>query len=460
MINRINRQNILFSRKKITSSFIVNATYTLDDSIINNPERGLYRLTTTGSTSSIGVYNQLSSGTLNGYRTSESLTVIQRQFFLWDFIDGSAITSTYSTKMQTDFNTIRTAGFKVIVRFTYSSLTVTGMYQPTKSQILTHITQLAPVVNANKDIIVSIQAGFIGRYGEWYYTEGPEDSNPAGSPDFGTESDITITQFNNRREVVDAMLSQFDSSIPLQVRTVPTKQTLYPSGNSRIGIYNDSFLNYYGDSGTFTVDGEAGTPSSTEIAIFQTSSLTAPISGETNGTNSAVPTRTDGPNAVIELDYYNWSLINKTYHPTIIASWTASGHFDTIAKNIGYRFQLNSSIFTKTGTNMNVVINLTNIGYANSFKNRDAYIVFKNNSTSATYSYQITTNVNTWYSNVILNQTFSISSLAIGTYSSYIWLPDNDPTLSTRPEYSIRFSNTGTWDSLTGYNNLNQSFTK
>jgi hypothetical protein len=451
MINRINRQNILFSRRKITSSFIVNATYTLDDSIITNPERGLYRLTTTGTTYSVGVYNVLSQSTLNGYRTNESLTVIQRQFFLWDFIDGSTITTTYLNNLQTDFNRIRIAGLKVITRFTYSSLT-NSVYQPTKSQILAHIAQLAPVVNANKDIIVSIQAGFIGQYGEWYYT---------GSSEFGDSTSIgtNATQSNNRKDVLDYMLSQFDIDIPLQVRTVSIKQTLAP-GNSRIGFVNDSFLNSFGDSGTFTADSAGATPSLTEIGIFQNASFNAPISGETNGVNSVVPSRTDGPNAVIELDYYNWSLINKTFHPTVIAGWTASGHFDTITKNIGYRFQLNSSTFTKTGTNMNVVINLTNIGYANSFKSRDAYIVFKNNSTSATYSYQITTDVNTWYSNVILNQTFSISSLASGTYSSYIWLPDNDPTLSTRPEYSIRFSNTGTWDSLTGYNNLNQTFVK
>jgi hypothetical protein len=457
MINRINRQNILFSRKKITSSFIVNATYTLDDSIIANPERGFYEYTSTGEN---GGYSLLTQSTLAGYRTNDNVTVIQRQFFLKDFITGIPITTTYLDNIQTDFNRIRNAGLKVIARFTYSSPEVAGLYQPTKAQILAHIDQLKPVVNANKDVIVSIQAGFIGRYGEWYYTGGTEGSDTDGSPEFGDKSNIDTTQLANRREVVDYMLSEFDTSIPLQVRTIPTKQTLYPGGNSRIGIYNDSFLNTWGDSGTFTADSAGATPSLAEISIFQIASLTAPISGETNGTNSVTLSRTDGPNAKIELDFYNWSLVNRDYFPFIIASWTASGDYNIIARDLGYRFQLNSSTFTKTGTNMNVLINLTNIGYANSFKSRSAYIVFKNNSTSATYSYPITTDVNTWYSNVILNQTFSISSLASGTYSSYIWLPDNNPTLSTRPEYSIRFSNTGTWDSLTGYNNLNQSFTK
>jgi len=451
MINRLNFQNILNNSKRITSSFIRNVTYTLDDNIITNPERGLYRLTTTGTTYSIGVYNLLSQSTLNGYRINENLTVIQRQFFLWDFIDGSPITSTYLNNLQTDFSRIRNAGLKVIVRFTYSSLT-NSIYQPTKAQILTHIEQLAPIINSNKDVIISVQAGFIGQYGEWYYT---------GSSEFGdaTSTGSNSTQINNRKDVLDYIISQFDISIPLQVRTVSIKEILYPSGNSRIGFYNDAFLNDYGDQGTFDVSGAGDTPNSTQINIFQNASFNAPISGETNGLNSVVPSRTNGSNAILELDYYNWSLINKTYEPDVIAGWIASGHFDTITKNIGYRFQLNSSTFTKTGNNINIIINLTNIGYANPFKSRNAYIIFKNNSTLTTYQYQIATDVNTWYSNVILNQTFDISSLTTGTYSSYIWLPDNDSTLSTRPEYSIRFSNIETWDLLTGYNNLNQVFT-
>jgi hypothetical protein len=440
-------------------------TYSLDNSIIANPERGFYEYTSTGSS---GGYNLLTQNTITEYRTNDNVTVIQRQFFLRDFITGIPITSTYLTNMQTDFNRIRGAGIKVMARFTYSSslLTATssteGMYQPTKAQILEHITQLEPVVNANKDVIVSIQAGFIGRYGEWYYTQGDENlvPGPTGSPDFGTKSTINATQSNNRKEVLDYMLSQFDTSIPLQVRTVPIKETFYPSGNSRIGIYNDSFLNTYGDSGTFTVSGVGGTPSLAEISIFQIASLTAPISGETNGTNSVTLSRTDGPNAKIELDFYNWSLINRDYFPAIISSWTASGDFDIIAKDLGYRFQLNSTKFSRNGNNLNIIIDISNRGYANSFKSRSAYIVFKNNSTSATHSYQIITDVNSWYSNVILNQTFDISSLPSGSYNSYIWLPDNNVTLSSRSEYSIRFSNTGTWDSITGYNNLNQTFIK
>jgi surface protein len=426
-------------------------TYTLDDTIINNPERGFYQYTSTGSAET--VYNLLDQTDLTNYRVIDGLTVIQRQFFLFLFIDGSTISPSYLANMQTDFNRIRAAGLKVMARFTYTSKTAT-VYQPTKTQILDHIAQLAPVVNANKDVIVSIQAGFIGQYGEWYTT---------GSSEFGSLNYNlwTTTQLANRKEIVDAMLSQFDASILLQLRTVFYKEALYPSGNARIGFVNDAFLNIDGDQGTFNVN-EPNTPNATQTGVFQTASLTAPITGEANKPDDLLNpgTRILGPNAVIELDKYNWSLINKGYYLPIIDDWITSGHFNTIAKNIGYRFLLNSSKFTVAGSNITVVINLTNIGYANSFRNRTAYIVFKNTSTSALFSNALTSNVNTWYSNVDINQTFSISLLPSGTYNSYLHIPDPSPTISSNPLYAIRLSNTGVWDPITGYNNLNQTFTK
>lgn len=422
--------------------------YTFDNSIISNPERGFSVLTTTGTS---GGYNLLTPSELTGYR-AENITTIQRQFFLLPFIDGTPITQTYLDNMQTDFNRIRTAGLKVLARFTYTSLTAT-VYQPTKAQIISHIGQLTSVINANKDIISSIQVGFIGRYGEWFYT---------GSSEFG-DGDYNLwteTQLDNRKEVLDSVLTQFDSSIPIQLRTVFYKQMLYPLGNSRIGFYNDAFLNNYGDKGTFNVSSAGGTPNSTQIEIFQTASSNSPITGESNGLNVTDSYRTDGWNAIIELNDYNWSLINKSWHPDVIASWISSGDYDTISKNLGYRFVLNSSAFSRNGNTLNVNLNISNVGYANSFRSRNAYIVFKNVSSGTTYQFQITTDVNTWNDTFILNEFFDISSLPSGTYNSYLHIPDPNPSISSNPLYSIRLSNTGIWEEATGYNNLNQTFTK
>ena len=413
-----------------------NVSYLPSNLVINNPEIGFYHYTSTGSS---GGYNLLNQSTLTGYRTNENITVIQRQFFLKPFITGTPITSTYLTNMQTDFNTIRASGAKVIVRFTYTSSSAT-VYQPTKAKILAHIAQLAPVINANKDVIVSIQAGFIGKYGEWYYT---------GSSQFGDGNFtvLTTTQWNNRKEVMDRMISSFDSSIPLQVRYVFAKQKMY--GNTfigRIGFYNDSFLGTYGDSGTFVVSSSLGTPSSADVTYWQTNTVNNPVSGESNMLNSP---RTDCPNAILELNKFNWSLINKDYFPTVISNWQTAGCFSEIQKKLGYRYELLDSNIT----NNVLTVNIKNTGWANVFKTRKVFLIFQN-TLGTEYKFEVSS-PNQWLEGT--TKTISVPlnyNLPIGTYKLYLYIPDPN---STNVNYAIQFANINTWIPTKGYNDLFQT---
>jgi hypothetical protein len=414
-----------------------NVTYTSTSNIIPNPEKGFYRYTTTGSS---GGYNLLTQSTIAGYRTNENITVIQRQFFLRDFITGTPITSTYLKNMQTDFNRIRAAGAKVVVRFSYTANSST-VYQPTKAQILAHIRQLAPVINRNKDVIVCVQAGFIGRWGEWYYT---------GSTEFGDAYPVSTTQWSNRKQVLDEMLLRFSSDILVQVRYVEAKQIMY--GNTfvgRIGFYNDSFLGTWGDSGTFSVSSVNATPSTSQVSYWQTQTVNLPVIGETNMVNSP---RTDCSNALVELNRYNWSLINKDYFTTVISNWQTNGCFSTIQKSIGYDFRLNISNIN----NGILTINIGNYGYANLFKDRRAFLVCKNTTTNVNYSFLIDSNFKnctTTSYNIVTNLT--TLGLPTGTYKLYLNLPD--PLISNKL-YSIQTSNLNTW-TTEGFNDLQQTYT-
>jgi hypothetical protein len=414
-----------------------NVTYASTSNIIPNPEKGFYRYTTTGSS---GGYNLLTQSTIAGYRTNENITVIQRQFFLRDFITGTPITSTYLNNMKTDFNRIRAAGAKVVVRFSYTANSST-VYQPTKAQILAHIRQLAPVINRNKDVIVCVQAGFIGRWGEWYYT---------GSTEFGDAYPVSTTQWSNRKQVLDEMLLRFSSDILVQVRYVEAKQIMY--GNTfvgRIGFYNDSFLGTWGDSGTFSVSSVNATPSTSQVSYWQTQTVNLPVIGETNMVNSP---RTDCSNALVELNRYNWSLINKDYFPTVISNWQTNGCFSTIQKSIGYDFRLNISNIN----NGILTINIGNYGYANLFKDRRAFLVCKNTTTNVNYSFLIDSNFKnctTTSYNIVTNLT--TLGLPTGTYKLYLNLPD--PLISNKL-YSIQTSNLNTW-TTEGFNDLQQTYT-
>ena len=129
---------------------------------VNNPERGFYVHTETFSTS----YTSLDYYTLSTFR-SQNITLVLRNFYLMSFIKSS-ISSNYLSSMQADFDTVRKAGLKCIVRFAYSNDNIeTITWDATLSQILAHINQIAPILNSNIDVIAVVQTGFIGSWGEW-----------------------------------------------------------------------------------------------------------------------------------------------------------------------------------------------------------------------------------------------------------------------------------------------------
>ena len=416
-------------------------TYQADNSVISNPEKGFYHYTSTGTS---GGYNLLSQTTLEGYRTNENITVIQRIFFLRDFISGIPISTTYLSNMATDFSIIRRAGAKVIVRFTYTSSSSYTVFQPTKTQILFHMKQLVNVLNINKDVIVSIQLGFIGKYGEWYYT---------GSTEFG-DGNFTIlsnTQWNNRKEIVDYAINNFPGEIPLQLRYIYAKQRMY--GNTyigKIGFYNDSFLGTWGDSGTFIVSSSTAAPSPADITYWQNNTVNNPVTGETNMVNAP---RTDCTNAILEMNRYNWSLINKDYLTTNITNWQTNGCFTTMQRNLGYNFRLNNANIT----NGILTVNIGNYGYANLFKERRAFLICKNTTTNVNYTYLFDlfpTNIITESHNMSVNLTYL--GIPAGQYKLFLNLPDS--RLSNNPKYSIRCSNLNTWTSE-GFNDLLLTYT-
>ena len=433
--------------------------YTASDNIIANPERGLQKYSiTAGNYSTTNGANNLSVSTLNGWKNSTDKVTVVYRYFMLDAFMNSNINSTYLNNIQVDFNNIRTAGLKVIVRFAYSNAEGIVAQQPSKSQILTHISQLSPILNTNKDVIFSLQAGFIGTWGEWYYTN---------SAEFGTSGVISTAQWANRKEIVDSMLASTPVEIPVQVRYVGIKTKMYGTkqlkaetayqntANARVGFFNDAFLNNYGDMGTYS-SGKCDNPVGTsEYNYLSNETKYLPMTGETNGLNTCDNGfRTTGANAIYEMGLTNWTTLNRDYHSGF---WNQinTNDYNKILKNLGYRFILNSSSVTPNDSNFDLTLKITNVGFARPFKQRNVYLVLKNTATNAVTTHLINTDIRTWETSISITQNFYSS--APGTFQLYLWLPDKEPSLSANSDYSIQFANTGTWDSATGYNNLLQT---
>ena len=440
-----------------------NVTYASSTENIANPERGLQKYSK--NVSSSGAYNFINQTTLTNWRTVDKTTVIYRYVILSEFINNnSTINSTYLTNLQTDFDRIRNAGLKVILRPAYT-VQYAANVQPNKQTILNHIQQLSSVINANKDIVVSLQGGFIGVYGEWYYTGGTTSSNADGSPELGDEYNINATQWQNRKEIVDAMLSNFDSSIPIQVRYAEAKRRMYGSTlltdtsayqntpSARIGFYNDAFLNEDGDMGTYNISNCTSPIGTTDYNFIANASQYLPMNGESNGLNPCNSgARTTGSNAINELNLLNFSTLNRDYHVDVWDSWIASGHYDEIVKNLGYRLQLNSTTIS-VGSTIDFIMDISNVGYANVVSPKNTYLVFI--STDGTqYRKLLNVDVRLLKTTHTITQSL-VNDLPEGLYTTYLHIAD--PNLESRSEYSIRLANSDiSFDDVTGYNNLNQ----
>jgi hypothetical protein len=362
------------------------------------------------------------------------------------------ISAPYLSNLQTDFNRIRNAGFKVILRPLYTA-NYDPVVQPNKATILNHISQLAAVINANNDVIISVQAGFIGVYGEWYYT--------SGSTDFGDTFVINTTQWQNRKEVVDTMFANFET-IPLQVRTAFIKRQLYGSTfiteatafqnttTSKVGFYNDAFLNEDGDLGTYDISGCVNPYLTTDYNFISNAGKYLPMNGETNGFNPCNSGfRTSGVNAVVELNELNFSTLSADYFPGVWNNWISDGYYGTIVRNLGYRIQLNTLQINVTST-INVTLNLQNVGYGNILTPKTVSLVFASGATE--YKKVINTDARFWTASHTITQSLT-KDIPNGQYDLLLHIEDIN--LTSRPEYSIRVANSDvTFDSITGYNDL------
>lgn len=422
--------------------------YATNSTPINNPERGFYRHTEVHSTN----YTGLDQTTLNSYKSSNT-TLLLRVFYLENFIT-SPISSSYLNAMQADFNKIRIAGLKCIVRFAYSDNT-NGKLDASKAQILAHIAQLKPLLVSNVDIISSMQAGFIGTWGEWYYTDY-----------FGMNPNAT--DYANRKEVVDALLSALPDSRMVQIRTPSLKQKTYnsttalsqsqafnKSNMARIGHHNDCFLASANDFGTYN-------NTSTEYSYLEQETKFTPMGGETCAVNEP---RSQCPTALAEMQKFHWSYLNFDYHPTVISGFQSNNCFPEIQNRLGYRLELVNGTYPNSATigeSIALTLKIKNSGFASPFNERIVYLILRNTSTKQEYSFALATDPRFWSSGVQQTITESIqlpSTILSGSYQLFLSLPDSSVSIANRPEYAIRFANDATWESTTGYNNLLHTLT-
>jgi hypothetical protein len=449
-------------------------TYAATTTNILNPDRGLYDQFETYVSTSNRVATPLTSTGLNNTK-GNGKSLILRLYYL-DRFKTTNLTSNFLTDIQTDFTALRTAGMRCILRFCYSTETVFNNADANKARVLAHIAQLKPTLIANANVITVVQAGFIGAYGEWYYTSADfiNGLDPFGNP---------IPNYTARKEVTDAVLDAVGSSRMVQIRTPYYKQNMYNNGTTNTGAsaaitnaeahngssrsraahHNDCFVASPDDIGTY-ID----IPNDKAYLAAETNYL---ANGGETCTDDWFGTATAGTYsnctaATTDLANLHFSYLNDGYHPNVLARWKMAmgaipACYNTIRNKLGYRFEMTNSTTTTTGRpgyNFTINLNLQNTGYAAPFNKRVVNMVLKNAANTTTYKIPLSVDERFWLpgSTININETVGIGSIANGNYNLYIEIADTAAAISNNNNYKIRFANTlsstDVWDNTLGYN--------
>lgn len=441
-----------------TALYAGTVNYTADNNtIFANPERGFY-------TELDHVVSKKKPYCVKGreeelrkyYITKDKKSLLLVLYYLDEYKNTATLPQEVLNGFDEDMQTLRDMGLKAILRFAYTSDDTGEIgYDAPLSIVEKHIDQYKSHWEANADVIFCFQAGFIGSWGEWYYTS-----------NFGNQE----SRMNeSRRALVDTLLAATPSNRFVQLRT-PIFKTDYVGDTkaltageayqntprARLGHHNDAFLYGPKNMGTY-VD------TATQKPYIAQETLYVPIGGETDITDSdQAATDASYTRTISEMSRLHWTFLQGEYSQTVTDMWRDNGTFDELNRRMGYRFQLVSGTYSEqVAQEAKLALNLQikNTGFAPLYNERHAYLVLKNGT--QTYSLPLDSDPRSWLPNGVVstvNEQITVpSTVPAGMYQLYLHLPDAYTSIAADPRYAVRFANTDLWDEETGMNALNAS---
>ena len=402
-----------------------------------NPERGLYK--GAGDIRSAG--SPVKASAAQAAR-KDGKTLMYVGFYLTNFMNGD-ISQEYLDMIQKSLDAFREGGVKCILRFAYQNSESATPWDAPVNIVLRHVEQLKPILQKNEDVIFVLQAGFVGVWGEWYYTSN-FNMDPSKPSDY-----------EPRKRLTDALLDALPKSRQIALRTPTFKMKMYglsladtltsatahnQSDMSRLCGHNDCFGASADDSGTFD--------SNTQRNFWKADSRYTIMGGETCKVSDYCLCE----QSLKDVADYHWTYLNSGYNTSVLNRWKTTGCYDEIVNHLGYRLVLLDSYHTENpeaGKQFDLAIRIQNRGYDAPMNPRNATLVFVDGSGKKS-EFPLGSDPRTWHTGLTVVKTSFTLPAAKGT----LYLNLNDPLLPDRPEYSIAFANDNVFDSNTGYNKL------
>lgn len=431
----------------VSAQSVETVPYTASSAVFCNPERGIFTHQEFHSGDNYALSDQLVSRC-----RQEGISIMFCGFVMEDY-RNCMIPDSYLQRIRQNLATLRRGGMKAVVRFSYSFSESDKPWDCPWALTKTHIAQLRPILRENADVICLLEAGFVGVWGEWYYTE---------NYNFEPRS---IDDYKPRREVLDALLEAMPTDRFVAVRypdaklktlnityadTITAATAYDGSTRSRLSYHNDGFLATSDDYGTFQNKQDAR-------KYWMQETRYVPMGGET----AKLSTYCSVDNAAKQMANYHWSYINKDYHLDVIKKWREEGLYNKMERLIGYRFTLTEGHYptaAQAGEPYALTLKLHNDGWAAPYNPYTMHIVWTSvDDPRRQYVLPVKQDIRFWQGgtdhSLILRMVLP-ADMPLGRYNVGLRIADATPSLCARPEYNIRLANDGMWDATTGINIL------
>ncbi|HKJ12933.1 MAG TPA: DUF4832 domain-containing protein [Ornithinimicrobium sp.] len=443
---------------------VVDTAYVPDiDPALKNPERGMY-------------YDYIPGEDHHHTIVAQWLWLdsVCGQDLAWNGYNAagtSPLLNEYAAKLEN----CRAKGAKIIFRPRYDreadgdppiGCTVDGVrvfHADSKNRQFNHIDAIAAMLGEYRDVIAFIQAGYLGRWGEWN-TAG---DNPNQAP--------LLYNFADRIDIINYILSAYASNGVMQDvelrRPVFAKEVIDQNPQANVGLHNDCFMTTDSDMGTYSdFPGSPANFGNSAAAKLWAQSFSANKSfgGETCPVDATDPF--SGPerwrscsHILTEPPQFHMSYLNAQWAKGAVCEWALGQCYDEIRRKLGYRFEVTRVEYTRKTygkQKFSVEIDITNSGWSRLHKPREAKLVLRNGSGAHVYDL-LNGSTHSWEPGTTTKVSLTAATPPKGKYSLRLWIPDPDaPTL---PPYAVKLATlrdgVNVFESNTGENNLGVALT-
>lgn len=370
----------------------------------------------------------------------------------------------FFTALRATFENCRNNGSTIAVRFRYDDSGKDNPEPKTFEQVLKHITQIKQngVLEEYKDILMFVESGFVGKYGE-------QHGGKYVSVDY-------------KAQLLAAMLDCVPAPVPVTVRTpdifakyvgierknLAEYKAEEGSDAARVGLYDDGYMGSDSDLGTYS-------NRETETTWLGNQTLTSYFGGEFSGNldwakkyDAYLPENCIPEMYKTHLSYINGNIFQLYEDYKFDKKYDVEGYdnsayygqtvFRFIRDHLGYRFVLNECTFPKTATqsgNLDFSFKVTNNGFANPVKKQKCEIILEKDGKFVTC--EVDLDPTKWYSGTSVDNKLNLklpAFLEAGEWKVYFKSSIGVYGFSDYGYRSIRFASKDVWQGSLGANYL------